>query len=110
MHKAVVLDSMALFNYCQQQNSFVPHKLLDYGGTPDMPLSDMNGAGSFWIGAWAFRVYWGAFAVLLLVAAHVWWRRGAATRVPRVVTGAALLTFAATGAYAYYNTNVLNTY
>src|SRR5688500_5465971 len=109
-HKAVGWGVMVLFYYWQQQNAFIPHNLLDYGGTPDMPLSDMNGAGSFWIGAWTFRVYWGAFAVLLLVAAHVRWRRGTAPRVPRVVVGAALLTFVATGAYAFYNTNVLNAY
>ena len=50
-----------------------------------MPLSDMNGAGSFWIGAWTFRLYWGAFAVLLLLAAHLLWRRGTEIRLkPRL--------------------------
>ena len=50
-----------------------------------MPLSDMNGAGIFWQGAWTFRLYWGAFAVLLLVAAHLLWRRGTEMRLkPRL--------------------------
>jgi hypothetical protein len=89
-----------------------------------MPLSDMNGAGSFWRGAWTVRVYWGAFASLLLVGAHLLWRRGTETRLrPRLaagrrrltgttglVAGAALAVFIGTGAYAYYNTNVLNEY
>ena len=52
-----------------------------------MPLSDMNGAGSFWQGAWTFRIYWGAFAVLLLLAAHLLWRRGTEVRLrPRLAS------------------------
>jgi ABC-type transport system involved in multi-copper enzyme maturation permease subunit len=93
-----------------------------YGQVPQVPYSDMNGAGTFWIGAWIFRIYWAAFAVLLLVAAHLLWRRGAETRLkPRlkraparlkgsaglVATGA-LAIFLGTGAYAYYNTRILN--
>lgn len=69
-------------------------------------------------------MYWGAFAILLLVAAHLLWRRGTEARLkPRLsragrrlagapgwVAGAALLTVIATGGWAYYNTNVLNHY
>ena len=100
------------------------HNLLNYAGIPPTPLSDMDGYTSFWEGAWLFRIYWGAAAVLLLVAAHLLWRRGtemrlarrakfAATRLSgpaRFVAGGALATFAATGAFAFYNTNVLNRY
>ena len=123
-HKAVGWAIMVVFLMWRQLNTAIDHNLLNYGGAPGMPLSDMNGAGSFWIGAWTFRVYWGAFAVLLLVAAHLLWRRGTEIRLrPRLararrrlagapgwVAGAALLTFTATGAYAYHNTNVLNEY
>ncbi|HYR11209.1 MAG TPA: M1 family aminopeptidase, partial [Longimicrobium sp.] len=123
-HKAVGWGIMVLFLAWQQLNTAVDHNLLLYGGTPWMPLSDMNGAASFWTGAWTFRVYWGAFAVLLLTAAHLLWRRGTAVRLrPRLanarrrlaggpgwVAGAALLTFVAAGGCAYYNTNVLNDY
>jgi ABC-2 type transport system permease protein len=123
-HKAVGWGIMVLFLLWLQWNTAIDHNLLNYGGTPSMPLSDMNGAGSFWEGAWVFRLYWGAFAVLLLVAAHLLWRRGTDVRLkPRLasarrrlagapgwVAGAALLAFVAAGAYAYYNTNVLNTY
>ncbi|HEV2149729.1 MAG TPA: ABC transporter permease [Longimicrobiaceae bacterium] len=123
-HKAVGWGIMVLFLVWQQLNTAIDHNLLLYGGTPRIPLSDMNGAGSFWKGAWTFRVYWGAFAVLLLVAAHVLWRRGTEVRLkPRLAlarrrlagppgwaAGAALLTFIAAGGYAYYNTNVLNQY
>lgn len=123
-HKAVGWGIMVLFLAWQQLNTAVDHNLLLYGGTPYVPLTDLNGAGSFWKGAWTFRVYWGAFAVLLLVAAHLLWRRGTEVRLrPRLafarrrlggapgwVAGAALLTFTATGAYGYYNTDVLNDY
>jgi ABC-2 type transport system permease protein len=126
-HKAVGWGIMTLFLVWQELNGmkrFVNHNLLNYAETPGVPLSDLNGAASFWMGAWTLRLYWGAFAVLLLVAAHLLWRRGTEIRLkprlasarrrlaaaPGLVAGAALLTFAATGAYAYYNTNVLNEY
>jgi ABC-2 type transport system permease protein len=123
-HKAVGWGVMMLLLLWRELRTGIDHNLLIYGGTPPVPLSDLNGAASFWKGAWTFRIYWGAFAVLLLVAAHLLWRRGTEIRLkPRLararrrlagspgwVAGAALLTFAATGAYAYYNTNVLNEY
>jgi ABC-2 type transport system permease protein len=123
-HKAIGWAVMVVFMMWQQMAAFVEHNLLKYGGTPWMPLSDMNGAASFWVGAWTFRVYWGALACLLLVVAHVLWRRGTETRLaPRIrlarrrlagapgrVGGVALATFLVAGAYAFYNTNVLNAY
>jgi ABC-2 type transport system permease protein len=39
------------------------HNLYNYGGVADVPTSDFNGLGRFWIGAWWFRLYWSAFAV-----------------------------------------------
>lgn len=123
-HKTIGWAVMVVFLLWQQLNTAIDHNLLNYGSTPGMPLSDMNGAGSFWRGAWTVRLYWGAFAVLLLVAAHLLWRRGTEIRLrPRLaaarrrltgaagwVAGAALVAFAGTGAYAFYNINVLNEY
>ncbi|HET7434113.1 MAG TPA: M1 family aminopeptidase [Thermoanaerobaculia bacterium] len=123
-HKTVGWGIMTLFVAWQEFNKILKHNLLNYGGKPMMPLSDLNGAGSFWKGAWTFRLYWAAFAVLLLVAAHLLWRRGTEIRLkPRLtrarrallgapgwVAAAALLTFVGTGAYAFYNTNILNRY
>ncbi len=100
------------------------HNLYQFGDSPRYLLSDMNGAGGYWIGAWWFRLYWAAFCVILLVVSHLLWRRGTETRLrprlrraprrligaPGVIGGLALAVFAATGAYAWYNTNVLNTY
>lgn len=126
-HKAVGWGVMLLLMIWQELNRvsrWVNHNLLNYGETPDMPLSDLNGAAFFWKGAWTVRLYWGALAVLLLLVAHLLWRRGTEIRLkPRlvlarrrlagasgIVGAAALLTFAATGAYAWYNTNILNEY
>ena len=123
-HKAVGWAVMVAFIIWQQLNEAIDHNLLNFGSSPGMPLSDMNGAGSFWRGAWTVRVYWGAFAVLLLVGAHLLWRRGTDVRLePRLasakrrlrggaglVAAAALLVCAASGAYAYYNINVVNGY
>ena len=123
-HKIVGWAVMVAFLLWQMLNTAIDHNLLSYGSSPGMPLSDMNGAGSFWWGAWTVRIYWGAFAVLLLVAAHLLWRRGTdvrlkprlaaarrrLTRAPGWVAGAALVVFTGTGAYAFYNTNILNEY
>jgi aminopeptidase N len=100
------------------------HSLYMYSRTTGEPLSDLNGAGFFWKGAWLLRLYWSAFAIILLVAAHLLWRRGTETRLmprlrraparlkgtPGLVALGALLVFGGTGAFAYYNMNVLNTY
>ena len=100
------------------------HNLYNYGGSPDAPLSDMNGLGRFWIGRAWFQVYWLAFALMLLVASHLLWRRGADVRLrPRLarlrgrlagtpgwLLGGAALLWAGTGCFIFYNTNVLNEY
>ena len=100
------------------------HHLYLYGATPGVPLSDLNREGRFWIGAAWFRLYWAAFAVVLLVLAHGLWRRGVETRLlPRlrrlplrlksragVVALAALLVFLGSGVFIFINTNVWNAY
>ncbi len=100
------------------------HNLYNYGGVTGVPLSDMNGQGQFWIGATWFRVYWSAFALMLLVLGYALWRRGTETRLwprvrrlPRRLTGkagatiaAAAIVFVGSGGWIFYNTNVLNAY
>jgi aminopeptidase N len=100
------------------------HNLYQFGGTPTVPLSDMNGQGTYWIGAYWFRLYWSAFAVVLLVLAYGLWRRGTETRflprlsrLPHRLNGAAgvilviaLVVFAGSGSWIFYNTNILNPY
>lgn len=105
-------------------NVGIEHPLILYGTAPEVPLSDMNGAGHYWQAAWWLRLYWGAAAVLLLVAAHLLWRRGTETRLaprlrraparlrgaPGAIAAVAALAFVGTGSWVFYNTNVLNDY
>ena len=100
------------------------HNLYNYGGSPNVPLSDMNGMARFWIAQAWFHFYWSAFAVLLAVLAYVLWRRGTTTALrprlaalPRRLRGGAgvlavvsLVAFVGSGAWIFYNTNVLNHY
>jgi ABC-2 type transport system permease protein len=123
-HKTIGWAVMVAFLVWQIMNTAIDHNLVNFGSTPGMPLSDMNGAGSFWKGAWVVRVYWGAFAALLLVAAHLLWRRGTEVRLrPRlagmrrrltggagVVASGAVAVLLVAGAYAFYNIHVLNGY
>ncbi len=92
--------------------------------TGNVRLSDMNGDNVGGAAAWWLRLYWGAIALVLGVLAHLMWRRGTASafmprlrRVPsrlRGLTGllAALgvATATATGAFLFYNINILNEY
>lgn len=100
------------------------HNLYLYAGTPAVPLSDMAGMSRFWIGQAWFQLYWSAFALLLAVWAHAFWRRGnagtlrqrwplarARLRGPAGLLAAGSgLAIAATGGFIYWNTNVLNRY
>jgi len=100
------------------------HHLYNYADTSPVPLSDMNGMGRFWIGQTWFQLYWSAFALMLTVVAYALWRRGTTMelrpRLKRLRTrlhGGVLALFAAatlawlgTGAFIYYNTNILNHY
>ncbi|MFA5964940.1 MAG: M1 family aminopeptidase [Sphingomonas sp.] len=100
------------------------HPLYNYGSTGDERLSDMNGAQVGRALGWWLRLYWGAFAVILAVLAHLLWRRGTEVkllprlkRLPRRLAGtpgaillAALLVFVSTGGYLFWNMNILNQY
>ena len=100
------------------------HNLYWYGGVPNAPYSDMNGYGHFVKPVFFFSLYWSFFAVLLLSGVHLLWPRGsesgmrlrirlAADRLTgtvKAVTALAALAFLSTGAYIFYNTNILNEY
>ncbi len=98
--------------------------LYQYGLVPDVPLSDMNGQGNFWVGPYLLRAYWAALALVLTVLAYGLWRRGAETRfwprlrrLPSRLKGPAgallavsLIAFAGLGGYIYTNTHIWNPY
>ena len=97
-------------------------RLYLYGSTPPLIYSDMNGWGHFLPAVLWFRLYWLAFAALLLVGSYALWVRGreggwrrrwraagARLQAPeRTIAGIAALAFAATGGWIFYNTHVLN--
>ena len=100
------------------------HPLILYGGTGFSPLSDMNGDAVGGELGWWLRLYWGGFALLLAVLAHLLWRRGTETRLlPRLASlprkfasGAGALGLAGvlvaggTGAFLFNQMNTVNTY
>lgn len=125
-HKFVGWGLMVLYlvSTLTFQNLGFEHNLYNYGGAPNVPTSDMNNLGKFWIGAWWFRLYWSAFAIGLVILSYALWRRGTESRLwprlrrlPSRLTGKAGLTFAAaavvfvaSGVFIYVNTNVWNPY
>jgi ABC-2 type transport system permease protein len=102
----------------------IRHHLLVYGSDPGWLYSDMTGFGPFVAPFVWFKLYWAAWALLLAVAARLFWvrgrPRGAGERVRLArarLTGAAaraaaaaVLLIGALGGFIFYNTNVLNDY
>jgi ABC-2 type transport system permease protein len=100
------------------------HNLYKYGVTPPYVYSDMDGFGHFLLRVRAFQAYWAAAALLLAVAAYLFWMRGTTagwrgrvaiarrrfTRPVAALSGAAAVAMAGFGAYIFYNTNILNHY
>ena len=97
------------------------HPLLNYAGEP-MPLSEMNGDNYGGAVGWWLRIFWTAFAMILVVVGHLMWRRGTAVTVggqwrtlpsrlrgkPLAFLAAALLVTIGLGGFIYYNMNILN--
>jgi ABC-2 type transport system permease protein len=100
------------------------HPLYSYGQTGIVTLSDMNGTQVGGPVGWWLRLYWSAFALILIVLAHLLWRRGTETRlkarmarvpsrlrgVPGVLIAGAAVVFIGTGGFLYWNMNMLNEY
>jgi ABC-type transport system involved in multi-copper enzyme maturation permease subunit len=119
---AVLMVCIAL--YLALPNFGFENGLYRYAYAPPVPLSDMYGMGRFWIGRAWFELYWSAFATLLVMLALLLWRRGTETRLaPRLalawhdlrgaplgVVAVAAAVWLSSGAFIYYNTNILNDY
>ncbi len=100
------------------------HPLYLYGDTPNALYSDLNGNEVNGAAGWWMRLYWGCIALVLAVIAHFLWRRGTeVSLMPRLrqmprrmlssaggVMAVALLAAISSGAFVYYNTNILNEY
>ncbi len=100
------------------------HTLYSYSSDPGITYSAMNGYGHF---VWPFtiyKIYWGAFALLLAILGNMLWARGSETMLKwrfklaslqltkstLFVTAAAMVVFLVTGGFIFYNTNILNKY
>jgi ABC-2 type transport system permease protein len=97
------------------------HPLLNYA-EETMPLSEMNGSNYGGAVGWWLRIFWTAFAMILVVIGHLMWRRGTAVTLagqwrtlgsrlcgkPLVFVASALLVTMGMGGFLYYNMNVLN--
>lgn len=106
------------------QVSGLEHNLYVYAGAPDIPLTDLHGAGIAGRASAWFHLYWGAIALVLLVLAYGLWRRGTEQRLaPRLARlpgrlrggaglalGVAVIVAVGSGGYIFYNTNILNRY
>ncbi|MES2128911.1 MAG: M1 family aminopeptidase [Pseudomonadota bacterium] len=96
------------------------HRLYNYASLPATVYSDLNGYGHFLTGWSWFALYWGLFALALLLVAKAFWVRGVShgwrsrLALARPQLGAGLVltlcAWAGTGAWIFYNTNVLNRY
>lgn len=102
----------------------INHHLLLYGTDPGWTYSDMNGFGPFAEPVIWFKLYWGAWALLLLVFAVLFQVRGCESGIRNrllqardrftgttvKVTGVAVTLILLVGGFIYYNTNILNEY
>ncbi len=100
------------------------HHLYQFGSDSGSSYSDMNGWGPYAVPFLWWKLYWSAFATLLLVFAGMYWVRGEETgfavrsrlararmgRTARRVAGGAGVAFVGLGGFLFYNTNILNTY
>ncbi|HVT61709.1 MAG TPA: M1 family aminopeptidase [Thermoanaerobaculia bacterium] len=100
------------------------HQLYHFAGSPAVLYSDMNGYGHFVTPFLWFSLYWTFLALVLFGLSLLlrvrgtessWrqrWRQAAARfhGPVRALVAGGLLGFVVTGAYIYYNTNVLNPY
>ena len=100
------------------------HFLYRFNAGIGVPYTDMNGYGHFLgISLW-YSLYWGFWALLLMVVSYQLWSRGALTPIWSRIGGLfrsatpatsglialALVGAGTTGGWIFYNTNVLNDY
>jgi ABC-2 type transport system permease protein len=100
----------------------VSSRLVRYGSRPNMTYSDFFHFEPF-IGSWTwFTVYWLSFSALIVIATTLFWPRGKETSIAKrwsvarqqfggawsVVTVLASAVFAASGAFVFYDTKILN--
>jgi ABC-2 type transport system permease protein len=97
--------------------------MLNFGNTPSITYSDMNGFGPFVASTIWFNLYWGLFCLILCFVITAFYIRGKEEQFKyrwvnakvqfgknKIVLVLSLLVFALCSSFVYYNTKVLNTY
>lgn len=119
------MAAITLYAFIAMSSLFgIEHNLLIYGAGPGWSYTEMRGFGPS-LGPWLwFKLYWAAWALLLAVAARLFWVRGREkslatrlrwarrrfTRTTAWTAAAALGLILTLGGFIFYNTNVLNEY
>ncbi len=101
----------------------VETNMVDFGATPSVIYSDMNGFGPFILSVTWFNIYWSLFTLILGFVVFAFYIRGRETSFGWCVrnawrllgknalaTGIATVCFILCSGFVYYNTKVLNTY
>ena len=97
--------------------------MVQFGATPGYTISDLYGYQPYAKGMFWFNTYWGLFSLILAVAGFCFWPRGRETgfrqrfrlaglewKQYRLVGLSAILLWAMSGVWVYYNTFVLNSF
>lgn len=100
------------------------HSLNNFAASPTIPYSDMNGFGWGLKSHSLYMIYWGAFTVLLFLAAFGLYRRGPEVGLKarfkllgyqlggggKALAACSVLVFLGMGSYLFYQTTVVNQY
>ncbi len=100
------------------------HNLYQFAGTPNAPYSDMNGYGHYVKPVFWFSLYWTFASLILTVLIHLFRMRGSETSFrlrmriasqrlklgTKFALAIGIVGMLLTGAYIFYNTNILNQY
>jgi len=102
--------------------TLLKQKLFVFTSDPGVMYSDMNHFGHSVFPFFVYKLYWGAFCIVLAVLSSLLWARGSenklklrwtdslnkANRTSWMVIAVAVLLFLGSGGFIYYNTNVEN--
>ncbi|MGA1758539.1 MAG: hypothetical protein ACO391_12395, partial [Pseudomonadales bacterium] len=100
------------------------HPLYNFGETGFVRVSDMNGTDVGGAKSWWLRLYWSGVCLVLSVFSYLFWRRGVGISVasqirrfpsrfrgaPAGLTFAGLLVAVTSGAWLFYQMNIINEY
>ena len=102
----------------------IESNMIQFGGSPSLFYSDMNGFGSGVAGAMWFGLYWLLFGFILVLIGSLFVSRNSKARIKErwstarknmrpgfsMLLGALLIIWLSTAGFVYYNTQILNSY